>query len=107
MITRLSPARLVSTVMGAWFLATAFSQFLAAIIAQFTGVSEGGGEGTSALPVPLETVHVYGDVFKIIASIRRRIGRCLPGHLADSEVLDAHRNEKAEERLHELISQFA
>ena len=40
---------------------------LAAIIAQFTGVSEGGGEGTSALPVPLETVHVYGGVFKIIA----------------------------------------
>jgi POT family proton-dependent oligopeptide transporter len=67
MVTRLSPARLVSTVMGAWFLATAFSQFLAAIIAQFTGVSEGGGEGTSALPVPLETVHVYGGVFKIIA----------------------------------------
>ncbi len=67
MITRLSPVRLVSTVMGAWFLATAFSQFLAAIIAQFTGVSEGSGEGTSALPVPLETVHVYGDVFKIIA----------------------------------------
>jgi POT family proton-dependent oligopeptide transporter len=67
MVTRLSPVRLVSTVMGAWFLATAFSQFLAAIIAQFTGVSEGGGEGTSALPVPLETVHVYGGVFKIIA----------------------------------------
>jgi proton-dependent oligopeptide transporter, POT family len=39
MVTRLSPARLVSTVMGAWFLATAFSQFLAAIIAQFTGVT--------------------------------------------------------------------
>ena len=41
MITKLSPAFLVSTVMGMWFLATAFSQFLAAIIAQFTGVSHG------------------------------------------------------------------
>jgi POT family proton-dependent oligopeptide transporter len=67
MVTRLSPTRLVSTVMGAWFLATAFSQFLAAIIAQFTKVSEGGENATSALPVPLETVHVYGGVFKIIA----------------------------------------
>ncbi len=66
MVTRLSPARLVSTVMGAWFLATAFSQFLAAIIAQFTGVTEGGyGEGL--VPVPKETVHVYGDVFGSIA----------------------------------------
>ena len=33
MVTKLSPARLVSTVMGMWFLATAFSAFLAAIIA--------------------------------------------------------------------------
>ena len=66
MVTRLSPARLVSTVMGTWFLATAFSQFLAAIIAQFTGVTEGGyGEGL--VPVPKETVHVYGDVFGTIA----------------------------------------
>ncbi len=65
MVTRLSPTRLVSTVMGTWFLATAFSQFLAAIIAQFTGVSEGGGE--SVIPVPSETVNVYGDVFKLIA----------------------------------------
>jgi len=66
MITRLSPARLVSTVMGAWFLATAFSQFLAAIIAQFTGVSEGNGS-EAAIPIPKETVHIYGDVFGTIA----------------------------------------
>ena len=67
MITRLSPAQLVSTVMGGWFLATAFSQFLAAIIAQFTGVSGGGEGGVAALPVPLETVTVYGGVFFVIA----------------------------------------
>ncbi|MEZ6091140.1 MAG: oligopeptide:H+ symporter [Pirellulaceae bacterium] len=66
MITRLSPSQLVSTTMGAWFLATAFSQYLAAIISQFTGVShESGGEAT--IPVPSETVNVYGDVFGIIA----------------------------------------
>ncbi len=66
MITKLSPKILVSTVMGAWFLATAFSQYLAAIISQFTGVSQEGGDEKS-IPVPLETVHVYGDVFGKIA----------------------------------------
>jgi POT family proton-dependent oligopeptide transporter len=65
MVTRLSPAQLVSTVMGMWFLATAFSQYLAAIISQLTGVGHGAGE--QAMPVPRETVHVYGDVFGDIA----------------------------------------
>ena len=65
MVTRLSPAKLVSTVMGGWFLATAFSQFLAAIIAQFTDVSE-GVEG-AAVPIPLKTVDIYGGIFGKIA----------------------------------------
>jgi proton-dependent oligopeptide transporter, POT family len=63
MVTRLSPKVLVSTMMGTWFLATAFSQYLAGIISQFTGVSEGG----TALPLPRETVGVYGGVFGKIA----------------------------------------
>ena len=61
MVTKLSPTRLVSTVMGAWFLATGFSNFAASLIAGFTGVSDGGEEG--AVPPPQETVSVYGDVF--------------------------------------------
>jgi POT family proton-dependent oligopeptide transporter len=64
-VTRMSPAKLVSTMMGMWFLATAFSQYLAAIISQFTGVGEGGGAPEGALPA--ETVHVYGAVFGNIA----------------------------------------
>ena len=67
MVTKLSPARLVSTVMGTWFLATAFSQFLASIIAQFTGVSHGGADGEVGIPPPIETVSVYGGVFGKIA----------------------------------------
>lgn len=62
MVTRLSPARMVSTVMGGWFLATAFSNYLAGLIAGLTGVSHGGGD-ESTLPPPQETVGVYGDVF--------------------------------------------
>ena len=64
MVTRLSPAQLVSTVMGSWFLATAFAQFLAGIIAQFASVNEGGG---TIVPIPSATVHIYGDVYKMLA----------------------------------------
>ena len=66
MVTKLAPARLVSTVMGAWFLATAFSQFLAAIIAQFTGVA-GPADSGQTVPAPIDTVDVYGGVFGGIA----------------------------------------
>jgi len=64
MVTKLSPARLVSTVMGSWFLATAFSQFLAAIIAQFAAVDTGDGV---VIPVPSKTVNIYGDVYQLVA----------------------------------------
>ncbi|WIO73250.1 peptide MFS transporter [Porticoccaceae bacterium LTM1] len=66
MVTKMSPKRLVSTVMGAWFLATAFSSYLAAIIATFTGVGH-GSNGHNVIPAPIETVNVYGDVFGTIA----------------------------------------
>ncbi len=71
MITKLSPSRLVSTAMGAWFLATAFSQFLAAIIAQFANVNEGGG---SLIPPPSETVHIYGNVYLFVAQLAMASG---------------------------------
>jgi len=64
MVTRLSPIHLVSTVMGMWFLATGYSQLLAAIIAQFTRVTEGN---ESMIPVPAQTVHIYGGVYSKIA----------------------------------------
>lgn len=66
MVTKMAPKFLVSTVMGMWFLATAFSQFLAAIIAQFTSVGQGGGGGLG-IPVPTQTVNLYGSVFGNIA----------------------------------------
>lgn len=68
MVTRLSPARLVSTVMGAWFLATAFSHLLAGLIAVLTAVPE-GAEEAGAIPLPLMTVNIYGDVFGQIAIV--------------------------------------
>jgi len=68
MVTRLSPARLVSTVMGAWFLATAFSAYLAAVIAALTGVSEGGEGEALGIPAPVDTLEVYGSVFGTIGA---------------------------------------
>jgi POT family proton-dependent oligopeptide transporter len=65
MVTKLSPARIVSTMMGAWFMATAFSQYLAGLIARLTGVR--AEEGGTQLPPPSETVSIYGDVFGGIA----------------------------------------
>jgi proton-dependent oligopeptide transporter, POT family len=66
MITKLSPAHLVSTVMGGWFLTTAIAQFLAGMIAQFTRV--GDSEGAAAvIPPPYDTVHTYGNVYGVIA----------------------------------------
>jgi POT family proton-dependent oligopeptide transporter len=64
MVTRLAPARIVSTVMGAWFLATAFSHHLGGIIATFTAIDpHQTGDGGSVMPSPTETVAVYGEVF--------------------------------------------
>jgi POT family proton-dependent oligopeptide transporter len=65
-ITRLSPARILSTLMGAWFLATAFSQYLAGMIAQLTAVG-GSGLAEQVIPPPRETVGIYGGVFGKIA----------------------------------------
>lgn len=59
MISKLAPTRLVGLLMGAWFLAAAFSQYLGAIIASFTNISpeliETAGKMGSA--------GVYYDVF--------------------------------------------
>jgi proton-dependent oligopeptide transporter, POT family len=66
MVTKLAPKRIVSMVMGAWFLATAFSNYLSALIAMFTGIKHDSGE-TSSLPPPTETAEVYANVFGPIA----------------------------------------
>ena len=66
MVTRLSPARMVSTVMGAWFLATAFSNYLAGMIATLTGAGHRGAED-GLVPPPVETVGIYAGVFGTIA----------------------------------------
>jgi POT family proton-dependent oligopeptide transporter len=60
MVTKLAPRGQVGLLMGAWFLATAFSQHAAGLIAQLTGGA--GGEGGEQL-VPAESIKIYGAVF--------------------------------------------
>ncbi len=63
MVSKLAPGRMVATMMGAWYLATAFSQFFAGLIAMLTGVSGEESEGPQVIPPPAETLHLYSDVF--------------------------------------------
>ncbi len=67
MVSKMAPARMVATMMGAWYLATAFSQYLAGLIAMLTGVHEEGATGPQVIPPPIETLHLYADVFAKIA----------------------------------------
>ena len=90
MVTKLSPRRLVSTVMGVWFVSITYANYIAAIIATltspgqedqsklaalvqavvdiFTGASHGGG-GLQMIPPPQQTASVYGEVFGLIGWI--------------------------------------
>lgn len=85
MVTKLAPKRLVSTVMGVWFISITFANYFAAIIATLTapgqegeskaallvktlvdiflGSGGHGGGGLQAIPPPQATAPVYGEVF--------------------------------------------
>lgn len=73
MITKLAPERIVGVMMGTWFLASAGAQYVAALIAELTGV-EGAEEGGAAVLAPVNTVMVYGSVFGGIAVVALAIG---------------------------------
>lgn len=62
MITKLSVARVVGMMMGAWFLATAFANFLAGKIAALTGAETVGGEITDLAAAKANYIDVYTNV---------------------------------------------
>ena len=55
--------------MGAWFLATAFSQYLAGADRAAHRRRRRRRRSAQVIPPPIETVHLYGDVFGQIAVI--------------------------------------
>jgi POT family proton-dependent oligopeptide transporter len=67
MVTKLSPKHLVSTVMGAWFVGLGLANTLSGVIAKLTGLSGEEGGGPQVVPLPIDTVHIYGMVFGKIA----------------------------------------
>jgi POT family proton-dependent oligopeptide transporter len=60
MVTKLSPARIVGFVMGAWFLSISFGHHLAAFIAKLTAAPEMANGETAS---PLTTLPIYTDVY--------------------------------------------
>lgn len=77
MVTKLAPKSMTGTVMGAWFLSWAGSNYLAGILAQFTGgAAHGGGEESAALSAA-DSWATYSDVFGNIGYITVGIGAFL------------------------------
>lgn len=64
MITKLSPAKIVGFVMGAWFLSIALANKIAGEIGKLTAGGGHGGTGASdEMGSPLETLAIYSDTY--------------------------------------------
>jgi POT family proton-dependent oligopeptide transporter len=63
MITKLSPAKIVGFVMGAWFLSIALANKIAGEIGKLTAVGHGGG--SEDLGGPLETLAIYSNTYLV------------------------------------------
>jgi POT family proton-dependent oligopeptide transporter len=61
-VTKLAPARIVGMTMGAWFLYSGLSNFLAGIIARTTGAETIGGQMTNVAAAKAGYIEVYSQV---------------------------------------------
>jgi POT family proton-dependent oligopeptide transporter len=75
MVTKLAPKTMTGSVMGAWFLSFAFSNYLAAMLAKLTGAEHGGEE--AAVPEPSVSLAQYVDVYGQMGWITVGIGAAL------------------------------
>jgi POT family proton-dependent oligopeptide transporter len=73
MISKLAPPKMGAMMMGMWYLAIAFAQYAAGLIAQLTGVRGEDVEATAEL-MAVDTIMVYGDVFGKIAIVAVVVG---------------------------------
>ena len=62
MVTKLSVGRVVGMMMGAWFLASGFANFVSARIAQMTSAETHGGEVVDAAAAAATYAEVYSNV---------------------------------------------
>lgn len=68
-VTKLAPARIVGMTMGAWFLYSGLSNFLAGIIARTTGAETIGGQMTNVAAAKAGYIEVYTQVGLIALGI--------------------------------------
>ena len=66
--TKLAPVKIVSMVMGAWFLSNAFANKAAAALAMITSAG-GEGEATTDAIDPLVTVVTYSNFFNQLGMV--------------------------------------
>jgi len=68
-VTKLAPARVVGMTMGAWFLYSGLSNYLAGVIARTTGAETIGGQMTNVAAAKAGYVEVYTQVGYIALAI--------------------------------------
>jgi len=68
-VTKLAPARVVGMTMGAWFLYSGLSNFLAGVIASNTGAETIGGQLTDVAAAKATYIDVYSQVGLIAMAI--------------------------------------
>ncbi|MCB0844061.1 MAG: peptide MFS transporter [Bacteroidetes bacterium] len=77
MVTKLAPKHMTGTVMGAWFLSFAGSNYLAGVLATFTSTGGHGGESGSETVSAAESLMQYVDVYSTMGYITVGIGLTL------------------------------
>jgi len=68
-VTKMAPARVVGMTMGAWFLYSGLSNFLAGVIARYTGAETIGGQLTDAAAAKAGYIEVYSSVGYVAIAI--------------------------------------
>ncbi|MCB0814995.1 MAG: MFS transporter, partial [Flavobacteriales bacterium] len=74
MVTKLVPKDMTGTAMGAWFLSFAGSNYVAGLLAKFTGSEEGGEEAAAAALDKSVTLATYTDVYTTMGMVTVGIG---------------------------------
>ncbi len=69
-ITKLSPAKMVGLMMGMWFLASSYGQYLAGLIGSWMAIPTDTGTKLS----PAESLPIYTDIFGKIALVAAACG---------------------------------
>jgi len=82
MVTKLAPKHMTGSVMGAWFLSFAFSNYLAAMLAKLTGGEEsGGGPIESVVELAAKHIDPPGPIRSLVETAEASIS---PDFLVDA-----------------------